>query len=75
MSNGYPPLTLESNLPFGKYKDCSLRDIIMENPNYIQWLIDNCNVELDADAMELLDASLDNLYPDTPYLDDPYWEQ
>jgi hypothetical protein len=71
----YPPLNLESNLPFGKYKGDLLEDVIMEDPGYVEWLIENTDVTLDPKAMELLDASLDNIEPNTPYLEDPYWGQ
>lgn len=41
---------LEDMIPFGKYKDTKVRVIIMNDPVYIKWFIENTNFVLDNQA-------------------------
>lgn len=48
----YPPLSLNSKLPFGKYRGRIVRDIIKEDTQYIEWLVNNTSVEINFDEVE-----------------------
>jgi len=45
----YPPLSLSSKMPFGKYKGDTIRSIIKNNPGYIDWLVNNTSVRINFD--------------------------
>lgn len=47
-------LSLDSILPFGKYRGYQLEDVIQDDPNYISWLVDNTNYSFDEEVMQLL---------------------
>ena len=49
-----PPLTLKDAMPFGKYKDLSIGDIISRDPNYVAWAIKNIgDFKLDKEAYRM----------------------
>ncbi len=45
-------LTLESRLTFGKYQGTKLIAIIMNDPSYVTWLLENTNTQLDNIAFD-----------------------
>ncbi len=52
-----PLLTLQSLMPFGKYKDLPIGDIISRDPNYIAWALKNIGgFELDPMAFKAYKA-------------------
>ena len=54
-------LTLDSTLSFGKYKLFTVRDVIYEDPQYLDWCIDEQLIELDNTAFVALQTKLKNL--------------
>ena len=46
----YPVLGLDDELPFGKYSGKLLRDVIEEDPDWIQWAIENISTFEVSDA-------------------------
>lgn len=48
----YPPLSLNSKLPFGKYKGRIVKDVIKQDAQYIEWLVNNTSVEINFDEKE-----------------------
>lgn len=48
----YPPLSLSSKMPFGKYKGDTIRSIIKNNPGYIDWLVNNTSVKINFEEQE-----------------------
>lgn len=57
----HEPYSLEDDLDFGKYRGQTIQDTIMENVDYISWLIDNINgFELDNQAYQVYIAYLEN---------------
>lgn len=55
MASKYPPRGPDWIVPFGKYKDHPLWEVIDLDPRYVQqWLIEECDVELDNEAFALL---------------------
>jgi hypothetical protein len=51
-------LTLDSELGFGKYRGKKVRDVLQENPNYIQWASANVKgLSLDEETMAALKSS------------------
>lgn len=47
-------ISLEYIFTFGKYKGQQFEDICHDDPNYIEYLIDNDIVDLDEEAMEFV---------------------
>lgn len=47
-------MTLESIFTFGKNKGRQLEDVIMDDPDYIEWLCDKDVVDFDEEAHELI---------------------
>ncbi len=49
-------LTLESDMPFGKYKGRQVEDVIEDDPSYVRWMAENSdNIEFDNEALEALE--------------------
>lgn len=42
---------------FGKYKGKLIEDVIIDDPRYIEWAVDNTRINLSEDLMELLEKS------------------
>lgn len=42
----YPPLSLDSRMPFGKYKGMVVRQMMKEDPAYTKWLLENTSVKV-----------------------------
>lgn len=54
-SNSYQSATLDSICHFKKYKGCKWKDIIEDNPDYVEWCINNIvGFKLDEDAHKYL---------------------
>lgn len=49
----FPPLSLNSTLKFGKYKDETIANIIRYYPEYISWALNNKVFLLDEESMVL----------------------
>lgn len=49
---------LDEVIHFGKYRECTLRQIIEEDPNYVVYLMEECNKQLSDDAYEYLQSFL-----------------
>jgi hypothetical protein len=64
MNNKYKKLTLSTKIPFGKYKEELVFDVIKDDPDYIQWLSTKWEGEIDFKVTSLLKELLD--IPDTP---------
>lgn len=47
-------MNLESIFTFGKHKDGQLEDVIIDDPSYIEWLIENNVVVFDEVALETI---------------------
>ena len=45
-------LSLEDLMPFGKFKGTKVRVLIMNDPAYVKWLIENADLQLDNQAFE-----------------------
>lgn len=56
----YQPLHYNSEIRFGKFKGRTVCDIMVEEPEYLQWAIDNINLKLDEECEQLLFEALDN---------------
>lgn len=53
---------MQDKLDFGKYKDEHVEEVIVDDPKYIAWCIDEIDgFELDEEAMQLLETSLRSL--------------
>ena len=48
------PLTLEDTIPFGKYRGVDVVDIVNDDPDYIEWVINNTEYEFDEEVMQLI---------------------
>lgn len=60
----YPVLDLDDELPFGKYKGRPLRDVIEDDPGWIQWAIENISTFAVSDGViEQLDETRDPRRP------------
>jgi len=62
----YPPLRLDSRMPFGKYKGFTLREIGRNDKSYVIWIHEKTTAKLDfnpytADYSEEEDLLLDYL--------------
>ncbi len=48
---------------FGKYKGETLEEVILFDPTYIEWALDEINdFELDDNAMKIFEQSIDDYY-------------
>lgn len=50
----YPPLTMESLMPFGKYEGEQIEDLLVDQPEYLIWLRDNTDTVFDEEVSEKL---------------------
>lgn len=57
--SGTRVLERHTPMPFGKYKGRRIESIIMEDPFYIRWCIENANILLDNSAFELYEKQLE----------------
>lgn len=55
----YDPLHFNDAMPYGKYKGQSVGSIIQSDPEYLQWCINNVNLQLDEDCCGLIEASME----------------
>jgi len=53
---------------FGKYKDCSLADVLNDDPQYVSWLIKNDVVVFEENILHFVE---DKIYRDR--VDSPDW--
>ena len=51
-------LTLNSSMPFGKYKGKILKDCIDNNVNYMRYMIRVCNLKVDETTMKYFEAKI-----------------
>jgi len=49
---------LQDKMNFGKYKDCRLEFCISNMPEYVEWVIGKGFLNIDKEAKEALDVSL-----------------
>ena len=54
----YDPKGMNDTMPFGKYKDQNIGDLIEKDPSYIAWCKDNLNFNLDEECQEFLQEML-----------------
>lgn len=45
-------------MPFGKYKDISIGDLIYAKPGYLLWLHNNTDFELHADLLDEVEKAM-----------------
>ena len=48
-----------SEIRFGKHKGCTVIDVIIKDPKWVQWAKENCNLKLDEECENLLQQALD----------------
>lgn len=48
------PVHLDTQVRFGKYKQCSVEWVIQNDPQYLDWLVGEKAIELDNQAYEKL---------------------
>lgn len=48
-------LSLSSVMTFGKYRGLTVEEVIEEDPDYIEWAMDEAGIELDQEAADKLD--------------------
>lgn len=48
----YPPLGLNSTMPFGKYKGVTIRELIKKDQQYLNWLTENTSVEISYEQVK-----------------------
>ena len=53
-------LTLTDDIPFGKYINEMVEDVITKDPTYFRWAIENDVVELDDEAYIFYENEIDN---------------
>lgn len=54
---------LTDKMIFGKYKGETLEEVILFDPTYIEWALDEVNdFELDDNAMNIFEQSIDDYY-------------
>ena len=49
-------VALDDILTFGKYEGEQLEDLIIDHPDYIEWLINNDVIQFDEEALELISS-------------------
>lgn len=49
-------LSLDSFLPFGKYKGLQVEGMIRLDPQYMKWLVENTDLTFDEEVMERINA-------------------
>ena len=58
-------MKLTDELKFGKYSGLSVREVIEDDPEYIEWCLDEVDsFKLNDEAMALFDEYLDTFYAD-----------
>lgn len=57
----FKALGLEDVIPFGKHKGTKIRVLIMNEPAYLTWLLENTSVVLDNQAYERYQKMLETL--------------
>lgn len=52
---------MENNrkMPFGKYKDTLISELIKEHPFYMKWVRENTNFQLSEDEKKAIDEEID----------------
>ncbi len=53
----HPPMTLDRTMPFGKHKGTKIHDLIENEWEYVSWLVNETDVELDNDAFQFFQES------------------
>lgn len=52
----YKPLSLDDNMPYGKYKGQTLREIISKDKDYMEWIIEQHSLNVTDDVNEYIDS-------------------
>lgn len=52
-------ITLDTTLWFGKYQGCELWEILEKDPDYVRWLVEEADKELDNEAYEAFQKAMD----------------
>ncbi len=68
MPEQYPPLGLDSEMPFGKHRGTLIGDLIEKEIGYMKWLIRSTDVELDNATFAAFQRASDAA-------DAPRWER
>lgn len=56
----FPPLNIDSELKFGKYRGSTVLWIIENDTSYMEWMIDNKVVQLDNQAYKFFKQRRDS---------------
>lgn len=48
-------LTLQHEMPFGKFKGQQIEDLVEDEPGYVRWLCENTNVDFEDMVLEALE--------------------
>ncbi len=48
----YPPLSLNSKMPFGKHKGLLIKVLVERHPDYVDWLLANTDVKITFEEQE-----------------------
>jgi len=51
-NNKYPPLGLDSTMPFGKYKGRTIRELMKVDQQYLNWLTENTTVRISYEQVK-----------------------
>lgn len=53
----YRELGFDDGMPFGKHKDVVIKDLLDDEPEYLEWLIANTDVQFNSDVLEALEMT------------------
>lgn len=56
----YPPLTLVSRLPFGKYVGYTVKEVMSIDEGYIKWWLQNVDIPITMEEEDELDEYITN---------------
>lgn len=51
----YPPLSLNSKMPFGKHKGLQVKVLLEKYPDYVEWLLANTSVRINFEEQKQKD--------------------
>lgn len=52
-NSGYKELSFNDTMPFGKYKDLTIAEIVRVNQGYLKWLTENTKTKIDSKCLSV----------------------
>lgn len=60
----YPPKALQDTMPYGQYEGTSIEDVIEEDPEYLQFLIDEKGFNVTPEVQAAIESAMDDTLVD-----------